>query len=125
MLLDNAPNKGTMYALYVDRVVFKRYTKEELLNDLYLEDKLLELHLFDKDKEYRYINARNKEIETVVSNDIDFDDTYIEKIYVQSKADEEVDNNSKCVEVVNYIKYDDNDMLNICNYRLKELNHEW
>ncbi len=124
MLLDNAPNKGTMYALYVDRVVFKRYTKEELLNDLYLEDKLLELHLFDKEKEYRYINARNKEIETVVSNDIDFDDTYIEKIYVQSKADEEVDNNSKCIEVVNYIKYDENDMLNICNYRLKELDHE-
>lgn len=124
MLLDNAPDKGTMYALYVDRVVFKAYSKDELLNDLYLEDKLLELHLFDKSKEYRYINARNDSIETVVSDEVYHDDVYVEKIYVQAKADEETSKNSKCIEVVNYIKYDENDLLNICNYRLKEMGNE-
>ena len=124
MLLDNAPDKGTMYALYVDRVVFKAYSKDELLNDLYLEDKLLELHLFDKSKEYRYINARNDSIETVVSDEVNHDDVYVEKIYVQAKADEETSKDSKCIEVVNYIKYDENDLLNICNYRLKEMCNE-
>ena len=124
MLLDNAPDKGIMYALYVDRVVFKAYCKDELLNDLYLEDKLLELHLFDKNKEYRYINARNNSIETEVCDDVDHDDVYVEKVYVQAKSDEETTRDSKCVEVVNYIKYDENDLLNICNYRLKELDNE-
>ncbi len=124
MLLDNAPDKGTMYALYVDRVVFKAYSKDELLNDLYLEDKLLELHLFDESKEYRYINARNDSIETVVSDDFNHDDVYVEKIYVQAKVDEETSKDSKCIEVVNYIKYDENDLLNICNYRLKEMGNE-
>ena len=124
MLLDNAPDKGTMYALYVDRVVYKSYSKGELLNNPYLEDKLLELHLFDKDMEYRYINARNKTIETVVCDDVDHDDVYKEKIYVQANADEETSKDSKCIEVVNYIKYDENDLLNICNYRLNEMDNE-
>ena len=124
MLLDNAPDKGIMYALYVDRVVFKTYCKDELLNDLYLDDKLLELHLFDKNKEYRYINARNNSIETVVCDDVDRDDVYKEKIYVQANADEETSKDSKCIEVVNYIKYDENDLLDICNYRLKEMDNE-
>ena len=123
MLLDKAPNMGTMYALYVDRVVYKSYSKDELLNDPYLEDKLLELHLFDKDKEYRYINARNKPIETVVSKSVSKDD-YVEKVYVQTKADEETNKDSKCIEVVNYIEYDENDLLNIYNYRLKEIDNE-
>ena len=123
MLLDNVPDKGTMYALYVDRVVYKSYSKDELLNDPYLEDKLLELHLFDKDKEYRYINARNKQIETVVSKPVSKDD-YVEKVYVQTKADEEANKDSKCIEVVNYIEYDENDLLNIYNYRLKEIGNE-
>ena len=123
MLLDKAPNMGTMYALYVDRVVYKSYSKDELLNDPYLEDKLLELHLFDKDKEYRYINARNKPIETVVSKSVSKDD-YVEKVYVQTKADEEANKDSKCIEVVNYIEYDENDLLNIYNYRLKEIDNE-
>lgn len=123
MLLDNAPDKGTMYALYVDRVVYKSYSKGELLNNPYLEDKLLELHLFDKDIEYRYINARNKTIETVISKPVSKND-YVEKVYVQSKVDEEASKDSKCIEVVNYIKYDENDLLNIYNYRLKEMDNE-
>lgn len=122
MNINNAPDKGMMYALYIDRMVFKPYTKEELLNDLYLQDKLLELHLFDKDKEYRYINASNKEIETIISDDVDYDDTYIEEVYCMSKADEDANKDSKKIGVINYIKYDENDLLNICNYRLKELN---
>ena len=114
------PDSGTMYALYIDRVVYKPYDKNELLNDLYLEDKLLELHLFDENKEYRYINSRQEEIEYVVSDEIEYDDVYIEKVYVQEGIDEETNDNSKMVEVVNYIKYDENDLLSISNYRFKE-----
>ena len=50
MKLSNIPEKGTMYALYTDKVKYERYTKEELLGDEHLEEKLLELHLFDADR---------------------------------------------------------------------------
>ena len=42
MKLSNIPEKGTMYALYTDKVKYERYTKEELLEDEHLEEKLLE-----------------------------------------------------------------------------------
>ena len=111
MNVNLAPESGIMYALYVDRVVYKNYFKEDLLNDNTLEDKLLELHLFDENKEYRYIKTRNKNIECLVEDCSDYDDKYEEKVYVEDGS---------VITVVNYIKYDEDDLLNFVNYRLKK-----
>ena len=49
------------------------------------------------------------------------DDIYCEKIYTLKENDEQSEEQDSCVEVVNYLTYDENDLLLIRNYRLKEV----
>ena len=117
------PNKGIIYALYKDKVIFEKYVSVDDL-DISEED-LLELHCFDENKEYRYMDGKDK----VISNQ-DGDDTYEENVITLHKKngteDESIDQRDHLeqrlkVMVVNYIEYDENDMLRIKNYRLKEV----
>lgn len=122
MKLSNIPEKGTMYALYTDKVKYEKYTKEELLEDVHLEEKLLELHLFDADREYRYIKIRKGEIEALISDEtVEHQDVYTEKILTLGSKKEKPDKDSDFVEVINYITYDENDLMRIGNYRLREV----
>ena len=90
--------------------------KEEIKKDL------LELHLFDAVGEYRYIKTRKGEIEVYINDEnMDYQDTYVERIYTLGKNVEKTDKNADKVEVVNYISYDENDLMVIRNYRLKEV----
>ena len=52
MNLLNAPQQGIMYALYTDRVEYKKYNLQELSEES-LAKNLLELHLFTETEEYR------------------------------------------------------------------------
>ena len=45
----------------------------------------------------------------------------VERIYTLGKNVEKTDKNADKVEVVNYISYDENDLMVIRNYRLKEV----
>lgn len=122
MNLLNIPEQGIMYALYVDRVVYQKYSRDKLLQNKNLQNKLLELHLFDETKEYRYIKARNGEIETVISDDtVEYQDQYTERIFTLADKKENPDENSGRIEVINYITYDEDDLMRIQNYRLKEV----
>ncbi len=122
MNLLNIPEQGIMYALYVDRVVYQKYSRDKLLQNKNLQNKLLELHLFDETKEYRYIKARNGEIETVISDDtVEHQDQYTERIFTLADKKENPDENSGRIEVINYITYDEDDLMRIQNYRLKEV----
>ena len=116
------PEKGTMYALYMDKMVYRSYNREELQEDTALTEKLLELHLFDVTMEYRYIKKRIGEIEVLISDDtVEHQDLYTEKIITLGNKKEKPDRDSGCVEVVNYITYDENDLMRIENYRLREV----
>ena len=116
------PEKGTMYALYMDKMVYRSYNREELQEDTALTEKLLELHLFDETIEYRYIKKRIGEIEVLISDDtVEYQDLYTEKIITLGNKKEKPDRDSGCVEVVNYITYDENDLMRIENYRLREV----
>ena len=53
MDLTNIPEQGTLYALYLDKVKYEKYSRKELLEDKQLTDRLLELHLFDDTREHR------------------------------------------------------------------------
>ena len=121
MELLKAPERGMLYALYTDRMEYRPYEREDLLlKEKDLQKNLLELHLFDEKKEYRFIKKRKGELEVVVCDERkDYDDLYIEKIFTQE--DEKEKNHASCIEVVNYLVYDENDLLKIKNYRLKEL----
>lgn len=121
MELLKAPEHGMLYALYTDRMEYRPYERENLLlKEKDLQKNLLELHLFDEKKEYRFIKKRKGETEIVVSEDEqDYDDLYTERIFTQE--DEKEKNHASCIEVVNYLVYDENDLLKIKNYRLKEV----
>ena len=125
MNLLKAPEHGTMYAIYIGKVVYEPYTREQLLEKDDLEENLLELHLFDKEKEYRYIKKRKGYIETEISDETveldDKDDKYEETIFTLKKNQEKPDENNGKVMVINYIKYDENDLLTIQDYRLAEV----
>lgn len=111
MDLSKAPEKGIMYALYRDKMVYQKYNSlAEVKVD---EDRLLELHLFDKKEEYRFIKSRKKEIKALISDEtISYEDIYPEIIFTEDGGK---------VKVINYISYDENDLLMIQNYRLAEV----
>lgn len=113
--IKEAPSRGTAYALYADRaVVFKKYNS---LSDIDYEcDLLLELHLFNDTKEYRYVKAKNKDIEILIDDSVEHTYTYKEVINVDS----DINNEIKKITVINYIDYTDDDLLTIKNYRLCE-----
>lgn len=112
MNLLDAPEQGTMYALYTDRVVYQKYNREDLPEEEILKEKLLELHLFDEEVEYRCIKTRRGEIEARISDKISHEDQYTEQIFTLD---------GEKVDVINYITYDENDLMRIDNYRLKEV----
>lgn len=124
MNLLNAPEQGIMYALYRDRVVYEPYKREQLENEENLMRNLLELHLFDDTKEYRFIRKQKGDVEVCIEDStVSYDDYYTEQIYTLAGNAETLDETSKrnLVEVVNYIIYDENDLMTIPNYRLKEV----
>ena len=122
MNLLQTPEQGMMYALYTDRVVYESYSKNSLPSEEEIKKDLLELHLFDAVGEYRYIKTRKGEIESFINDEnMDYQDTYVEKIYTLGVNVEKSDKNAGKVEVVNYISYDENDLMVIRNYRLKEV----
>ena len=127
MNLANAPEKGMMYALYTDRVVYKKYTKENLPSAQELLHNLLELHLFDDIKEYRYIKKRSGELEVIIEDkdmipegeDRDMY-CYTERIFTR-EPDTEAEGGIWQIDVVNYLSYNEDDLMTIPGYRLKEV----
>ena len=121
MNLSKAPAQGMMYALYTDRVEYRPYKREELMAEK-IQEQLLELHLFDDTTEYRMVQSERGELEAVINDDnVSYDDTYCEKIFTLKPEEEQPGEQSRQVEVVNYLTYDENDLLMIRNYRLKEV----
>lgn len=119
--LEKAPETGTMYALFTDRMLYQKYHKSTLSFDPADEEKLLELHLFDSSREYRCVRTRMHGLqEYVITDAFAHDDTYEEKVYVSGSNVDRQDNLKERAVVVNYIVYDENDLLHITNYRLKE-----
>ena len=115
-----APEKGKIYAVLRDRIVFQSYESLAEVETIANDERLLELHLFDVQKEYRAVRTRmNGFLESVI--DEKWEDTYEEKIYVLGDNIDIVEELQNQVVVVNQVTYNADDMLNICNYRLKEV----
>ena len=47
--IENAPKKGTIYATFVDKMVYRKYESLEDISEYLVEEGLLELHLFDRE----------------------------------------------------------------------------
>lgn len=119
--LENAPKRGTIYATFVDKMIYTSYSSLEEVESYAKEENLLELHLFDKEVELRFIKTGNGDIKRFEIRDSEiYEDSYVESIYVLGADIDKTDNLKNKVDVVNYITYDENDLLHIVNYRLKE-----
>ncbi len=153
--IDKAPHSGYMLLYTRQNVVFEKYDfeniddiKNNILSkvDKMPNNELLEVHLFDNDKEYRaikttshrtYQNSAKGSVECVVSDDIvkaqaqkiksnddkkadcesntsNVVDTYTEDILLDNPFNKIIPK----IAVINYIKYDDNGMAEMYNYRL-------
>lgn len=122
--ITKAPDKGTIYAVSRKSILCKSYRKETLDKSILEDPGLLELHLFDKDTEYRCVKTRmHGYMQKVLrKNEMEkeYDDLYEESVFVLGTDPDKQEGLRKKVKVVNYIKYNEDDILTICNYRLEE-----
>lgn len=119
----DAPESGMMYAAYQDRIEYKAYSSlREVLARENLAEGLLELHLFDEYKEYRYIKTRKGYISDTISGDDSGDKQ--KNIYEELVYTEDDKGNEGQVCVVNYLTFDEDDLLQIEKYRLKEVKQQ-
>lgn len=114
-----APKTGYLLAYFRTGVVFTKYEMGN--NKIKAEEfeakdssELLELHLFDEEKEYRVIQKANGEyldnvIESKEKENYILEEMYLEEVY------EEVGTKLK---VENHITFDGDGMIQVENYRL-------
>ena len=118
--LNRIPDTGYMLAYFRLELVFMESGIKEELQKRELED-LLELHIFDENKEYRLIRMQDGTwIETLVSDDVEQKDKKVECV----KVEEKYAHIMKYLNVINYIDYDENGMISIQNYRLSPAKDE-
>lgn len=116
--LKEAPAQGQMLAYTRRKVIFQPYEGREAVTEALGDKELLELHLFDGQKEYRCVVSGSSRfpsgmIETVA--DFPEDDewsVYREDVLLEDGQEE--------ITVLNHIAYNgDNGMAYVDNYRLK------
>jgi len=124
LAFEGVPQKGFIYATFVDEIVSKRYSDLSEIEEYLAKDNFLEIHLFDAQKEVRFVRTAGKGVVRVVvsaEDESQYDDRYCEQAYWTENHVDKHDKLSDKIEVVNYINYDENDMIQIVNYRLKEV----
>lgn len=122
---NNAPKCGVMLAYSRERVYLEKYENIEELAAIVGDADLLEIHLFDQEREYRAVKSESKRwnrnskgiIEKTVIGKAD-DDTYPVDVVLDKNFSKKLKN--KSIRVLNYLVYDDNGAAMIDNYRLVE-----
>lgn len=128
--IDQAPDAGIIYlSLRTEKIILQKYRNLQEVTAILMskeEDGLLELHLFNDKKEYRWLRSVKSPdgLEHVVpkSKDVNSDsgerETFVENVYVEERfAKEDI----KIVGIVNYLDFDEDDLLRITDYRLMEV----
>lgn len=124
-----APKKGLMLAYYrKKRIVFREYDLEkEGLERLPVKEEeggeLLELHLFDADREFRAVRTEAGEGGYIVCRDIS-DSPGVRSVEEEVYLEEDFRETAETLRIVNYIKDRENGMIQISNYRLAAVREE-
>lgn len=110
---DGAPKRGQMLVYTRQKVFFEKYEDLNDAEEIFSKNEVLEMHLFDREKEYRIVKTRSKRnpsgyIEAMIMNN-DNMDTYEEIVNVDG---------DKKMKVINMISYGETGMISIDNYRL-------
>jgi len=116
----NAPIEGYMLAYFpVKKVLFCPYHSLQEVVEVLGEEEILELHLFDRTKEYRAISTVSKRfpdgvIETVA--DFSEEEAYSETVCLERQF---ADVGAGKIRILNHIAYDRKGMACVDNYRLQ------
>ena len=119
--IGEAPEQGYFLVYTRKYADFGRYeTKEDVVNRG-KEEELLELHLFNADKEYRAVSTESPRFPLGVIEAIsDFSDTeegcFHEQILLDGESEGE--SGDMTVKVLNHISYDERGMAFVDDYRL-------
>ncbi len=119
--IDNkkCPDSGYILAYTRREVIFERYDDLEKALSLLEEQDVLEIHLFDKNTEYRLLTSGSKRfkeigyIETVADFALKDDEIYKQDVFIEKSYGVK---GRLCV--LNHVTYDDMGMASIDNYRM-------
>lgn len=121
--LEEAPQSGYLLAYTREEVVFCKYDQDDNKPEKKLDEKeLLELHLFDNDKEYRCVSSESKRFPSgVIEAVIDFPENDEKTVYSETVLlDKYYKQTAEKITVLNHIAYnEENGMAYVDNYRLK------
>ena len=110
---EKVPENGYVLAYFRKEVLFQKLEpgiKQQILEK---QGTLLELHIFNSEREYRLMRCETGDfIEAVVSDEC-ASEKKVETVQVEGGYEDLM----KYLKVVNYIDYDENGMLSINNYR--------
>lgn len=119
-----APSHGTAMIYYRTGLYYGTYTKTDneiiLANNKQMMPDVLELHLFDQATEYRAVLSQaanlTQYIESVISDESQLHDYKIaEECYLEDEYQDEK------IGIMNYMQFDENDLLHLVNYRLYQV----
>lgn len=120
----NIPENGQLLAYTRKKVYFQQYEDLETVKELLKDQVLLELHLFDDEKEARFLSTtshRFKDVkhgflhDLISKEDIPNDcgeSCFSETVYLDM-------NNEERLTVLNHVNYDENGNAYFDNFRLK------
>ena len=110
---EKAMKDGYVLAYFRQEVLFQKLEPTVMRQISEKQEMLLELHVFDNEREYRLMRCETGEfIEAVVS-----DENGLEKKVETVQVESRFEGLMQYLRIVNYIDYDENGMLSIRNYR--------
>jgi len=123
---DEAPEKGFVLAYTRQNVIFQEYMEKNVIENMLEGKELLEIHLFNKYKEYRAVVTTGKrkfgKTDMAIEHIADFGavDTDKYSVYednVLLENDFKLKNYDS-IKILNKVVFDDNGMANVDDYRL-------
>lgn len=119
---EKAPHRGQLLVYTRTKVLFEKYADLNEVKNLLAGKELLEVHLFDKNKEYRAVATRGKRKfkdcnNGVIEHEAEFENDEM-RVYKENVL---LDNKYKTygsITVLNHIDYDENGMAKFDDYRL-------
>lgn len=123
---DEAPEKGFVLAYTRQNVIFQEYMEKNVIENILEGKELLEIHLFNRHKEYRAVVTTGKrkfgKADMAIEHIADFGavDTDEYSVYEDNVLLENdfKSQNYGSIKILNKVVFDDNGMASVDDYRL-------
>lgn len=119
---EKAPHSGQLLAYTRTQVLFEKYTDLNKAKELLDGQELLEVHMFNKEKEYRAVATKGKRKfdgcnDGVIEHEAKFENDDM-KVYKENVLLDNKYKNYGSITVLNHIDYDELGMAKFDDYRL-------